>query len=92
MYIDPATKDVNYMMFSGQQPPTRMNETLKVCNVDLMRFRLSQLKWKRMKAKGQVSTIIGRKNHALSYCSSYVHVCSGADARTTMLNDYMIFD
>lgn len=80
------------MIYSGQQPPQRMNEGLKICNLDFMRFNIQKLKWKRLKQKPTGTTMLGRKNHALAHCAGFVHVSSGSDANLGMLNDYMIFD
>jgi hypothetical protein len=69
-----------------------MNEGLKICNLDFMKFNISKLKWKRIKQKPTGSTMFGRKNHAISHCAGFVHVSSGTDANLSMLNDYLIFD
>ena len=69
-----------------------MNEGLKICSLDLMRFNVSKLKWKRLKQKPTGQTIFGRKNHAMAFCAGFLHVCSGTDANLNMLNDYMIYD
>lgn len=69
-----------------------MNEGIKICTVDFLSFDVNETKWKRIKQKQQISTIPGRKNHAISSCAGFFHVCSGVDANMAILADYMIYD
>lgn len=48
---DPVTKDIRFLVYSGQQPPTRMNEGIKICSSEFLCFDLSEIKWKRLKQK-----------------------------------------
>jgi len=89
---DPVTKNIRYLIYSGQNPPVRMNEGIKICSSDFLCFDLAKTSWKRLKQKPTNVNMPGRKYHAVSFCSGFVHVCSGTDANLGMLSDFMFYD
>jgi len=46
---DGSSDKVKLLLFSGQQPPQRLNEGIKICTVDFLSFDTQRLKWKRIK-------------------------------------------